>query len=41
MIDLQNCGITMENMEQYVTDGVHMNPEGMELVYKAVMAVMN
>ncbi len=41
MIDLQNCGITMENMEQYVTDGVHMNPEGMELVYKAVMAAMN
>lgn len=41
IIDLKNCGITMENMEQYVTDGIHMNPEGMELIYKAVVAAIN
>lgn len=32
VIDLQNCGITMENMEEYVTDGIHMRPAGMELI---------
>lgn len=36
VIDLQNCGITMENIEAYVTDGIHMNQEGMELIRDAV-----
>lgn len=40
IIDLKNCGITMENMETYVTDGVHMNPEGMELIRNAVEAAL-
>lgn len=36
VIDLQNCGITMENMQQYITDGVHLKPEGMVLVHERV-----
>lgn len=36
VIDLQRCGITIDNMPQYVTDGVHLNPDGMELVRDAV-----
>lgn len=36
VIDLINCGITPDNMPQYVTDGVHLNPEGMKLVKDAV-----
>jgi len=40
IIDLQDCGITTENMENYVSDGVHMNPEGMELIRNAVEAAL-
>lgn len=40
VIDLQNCGITMENMVEYVTDGIHMNQEGMVLVRDAVEAAL-
>lgn len=40
IIDLQNCGITVDNMKDYVTDGVHMNPEGMKLVRDAVEAAL-
>lgn len=36
LIDLQRCGITIDNMPQYITDGVHLNPEGMELIRDAV-----
>lgn len=35
VIDLSNCGITEDNMFKYVTDGVHLNPEGMKLVKDA------
>lgn len=35
IIDLYNCGITENNMHKYVTDGVHLNPEGMKLVRDA------
>lgn len=35
-IDLYNCGINEKNMHKYVTDGVHLNPEGMKLVRDAV-----
>lgn len=41
IVDLQNCGITMENLEWYVSDGVHMNPEGMKLIRDAVEAAMS
>lgn len=40
IIDLQNCGITADNLSDYVSDGIHMNPEGMELIRKAVEAVL-
>lgn len=40
VIDLQNCGITIDNMPQYITDGVHLNPEGMELIRDAVETVL-
>ncbi len=36
VIDLENCGITIENMQQYVTDGVHLKPEGMNLIYEVI-----
>lgn len=41
LIDLQNCGITTENLEWYVSDGVHLNPDGMELVGSAVERAVN
>lgn len=41
IVDLKNCGITMENLEWYVSDGVHMNPEGMKLIRDAVEASMS
>lgn len=41
IIDLQNCGITMENLEWYVSDGIHLNPDGMELVGSAVERAVN
>lgn len=41
VIDLKNCGITMENLQWYVSDGVHLNPEGMELVGSAVTEAVN
>ena len=40
IIDLQNCGITIENMVEYVTDGIHMNQEGMILIRDAVEAAL-
>ncbi|MCM1386109.1 MAG: GDSL-type esterase/lipase family protein [Bacillus sp. (in: Bacteria)] len=36
VIDLQNCGITVDNMQEYVSDGVHLKPEGMMLIRDAV-----
>lgn len=42
VIDLINCGITVDNMQKYVSDGIHLNPAGMELVKNAVKeAVMS
>lgn len=40
VIDLQNCGITIDNMPQYITDGVHLKPEGMVLVKAAVQSAL-
>lgn len=36
VIDLQNCGITIDNMQQFVTDGVHLNPDGMFVIKEAI-----
>lgn len=36
VIDLQHCGLTIDNMNQYVADGVHFNPDGMKLIRDAV-----
>lgn len=36
VIDLEECGITIENMLQYITDGVHFNPEGMKLIEEVI-----
>lgn len=41
VIDLLNCGITIDNMQQFITDGVHLKPEGMVLVKDAVLKVLN
>lgn len=40
VIDLQNCGITIDNMSQYITDGVHLKPEGMVLIKERVQNVI-
>lgn len=36
VIDLYDCGITIENMQETVSDGVHPTPEGMVYVREAV-----
>lgn len=41
VIDLLHCGITVENMPQYVSDGVHLNTEGMKLVRDAVKTAVS
>lgn len=40
VVDLQSCGMSIDNLLQYVTDGVHPNPEGMKLIGKAVRPVI-
>lgn len=40
VIDLEHCGVTIENLAQYTGDGVHPNPEGMKLIRDAVEAVL-
>lgn len=37
IIDLDNCGIEIDNLQEMTTDGVHLTPVGMELVKTAVM----
>lgn len=37
-INLYDCGIVPENMHEYVTDGVHFNPEGMKLIKESIEA---
>lgn len=36
VIDLQNCGITIENLHEMTSDGVHPTQEGMERIAEAV-----
>ncbi len=38
VIDLYHCGITIDNLAEMTTDGVHLTPGGMELVKTAVMS---
>ncbi|MCM1154231.1 MAG: GDSL-type esterase/lipase family protein [Roseburia sp.] len=40
VIDLEYCGINAENAAQYVSDGVHLKPEGMKLIRDAVETVI-
>lgn len=37
-INLYECGITPENMSEFVTDGVHFNPDGMKLIKESIEA---
>ncbi|MDD6812013.1 MAG: SGNH/GDSL hydrolase family protein [Lachnospiraceae bacterium] len=32
VMDLEYCGITIDNMQQFISDGVHFNPEGMKMI---------
>lgn len=32
LIDLENCGITLENQEEYLLDGLHPNEKGLHLL---------
>lgn len=36
VIDLQNCGITIDNLHEMTTDGVHPTPAGMTCIAEAV-----
>lgn len=38
VIDLYHCGITIENMQEMTSDGIHPTPEGMRLIADAVLA---
>ena len=40
VVDLIGCGITEDNMQRYVIDGVHLNTSGMKLVRDAVENVV-
>lgn len=40
VIDLQYCGITVDNMQEYTSDGLHMKPAGMILIRDAVKAAI-
>lgn len=40
IINLTDCGITDRNMHNYVTDGVHLNTEGMRVVGDVVKAAL-
>ncbi len=37
VIDLYNCGIEIDNLQQMSSDGVHLTPDGMKLVKEAVL----
>lgn len=37
VIDLYNCGITIDNMSEMTSDGVHLTPEGMRRVADTVL----
>lgn len=36
VVDLQNCGITVDNLHEMTTDGVHPTPAGMACITEAV-----
>ena len=37
VIELSDCGIEIDNLQEMTTDGVHMTPDGMECVERAVL----
>lgn len=41
VIDLEKCGITLENMAEMTADGVHPTPAGMRLIADTVKAVLS
>lgn len=41
VIDLQGCGIAVENLHNTTADGVHPTPEGMQYIAEAVRKVLN
>ena len=40
VIDLSDCGIEIDNLQEMTTDGVHMTPAGMECVERAMLRSM-
>lgn len=38
VIDLYNCGIEIDNLQDMTSDGVHLTPEGMKYVERAVLS---
>ena len=40
VIDLTDCGIEIDNLQEMTTDGVHMTPDGMECVERAMLRGM-
>lgn len=40
VLDLYHCGIDIDNLHEMTTDGVHLTPDGMERVERAMLAVV-
>ncbi len=40
VIDLQDCGITIDNLAEMTTDGVHPTPTGMACIAEAVKVAL-
>lgn len=40
VIDLSDCGIEIDNLYEMTTDGVHLTPDGMECVERALLSGM-
>ena len=38
VIDLYNCGIEIDNLQDMTSDGIHLTPEGMKCVERAVLS---
>ena len=40
VLDLYQCGIDIDNLHEFTSDGVHFTPDGMELVERAMLGGM-
>ncbi len=40
VIDLENCGVTVDNLHNTTSDGVHPTPEGMDYIAEAVIGAL-